>query len=218
MIIGKESNSNLINELDFNKGNGLIPTILKDKNGKVLTLVYSNKESLIKTLKEKKPYFFSRARNRVCLKGETSGNTQELIEIKKDCDNDALLFIIKQKGNACCKNTYSCFGEEYEFTLEEQYSRLIERINSGDDNSYTKKLVNDPELLKRKLIEEAAEVITSKNREELIWEAADLLYFLLVILAKNKVTLSEINKENARRDKEKVNKSNNLNKIGKETK
>lgn len=100
--------------------------------------------------------------------------------------------------------------------LEELYSKIKSKISSSDENSYTKKLVADKELLKRKLIEEAAEVITSKNKEELIWESADLLYFLLVFMAQADVTLEDVYEENFRRDKETLINKENLNKSFKE--
>lgn len=85
--------------------------------------------------------------------------------------------------------------------LDELYLKIKSKISSSEENSYTRKLVADKELLKRKLIEEAAEVITSKNKDELIWESADLLYFLLVYMAQGDVTLEDVYKENERRDK-----------------
>ena len=85
--------------------------------------------------------------------------------------------------------------------LQALYEKIQIRLSSSDESSYTKKLVADPELLKRKLIEEAAEVITAKNKEELIWECSDLLYFLLVTMASKGITLEDIYKENLRRDK-----------------
>lgn len=190
-----------ISDLNFEKMNGLIPTIVKDEQGNVLMLAYSSKESLARALETRKGIYFSRSRNKLWIKGETSGNTQELIDIKTDCDRDSLLFIVKQKGNACHLNRYSCFEEEKKFDLEELYQKIKSRINSPDSNSYTKKLVLDKELLKRKLIEEAAEVITAKNKDELIWECSDLIYFLLVYMAEAGVTLEDIYKENLRRDK-----------------
>ena len=189
--------------LDFTKGNGLIPTIVKDKQGNVLMLAYSTRESLLMALETRKGVYFSRSRNKLWIKGETSGNTQELLEVKTDCDKDALLFIVEQKGKdgACCLKRYSCFEEEKKFDLEELYGIIKKRMESGDEKSYTRKLVAEPELLKRKLIEEAAEVITSQNKNELIWECADLLYFLLVTMASKGISLEDINKENLRRDK-----------------
>jgi len=214
VIIKKEKS--LINELDFDKMEGLVPTILKDRQGNILTLVYSNKKSLSKTLKEDKPYFFSRSRKKVCLKGETSGNTQKLIEIKTDCDKDALIFIIEQKNNACHLNRYSCFNEEKKFNLEQLYNIICKRIRSDDKSSYTVELANNLNILKRKIIEEAGEVITAKDKKELIWECSDLLYFLLVIMAKNNVSLEDINKENKRRNEETLLNKENLTKPRKE--
>ena len=190
-----------ISSLDFKKMNNLIPTIVKDKQGNILMLAYSSKESLELAITTNKATYFSRSRNEIWIKGETSGNTQEILEIKTDCDNDSLIFIVKQKGNACHCNRYSCFKEEKKFDLEELYTKIKERIDSGDESSYTLKLINQPELLKRKLIEEAAEVITSKDKENLIWECSDLIYFLLVIMSKENITLEDIYKENQRRDK-----------------
>jgi len=186
-------------KVDFDKL-GLIPTIIKDKKGNILTLAYSNKESLTKTLETRQGWYFSRSRNKLWLKGETSGNYQEVLDIKTDCDKDALLFTVKQKGNACHLDRYSCFNEKKKFDLEALYEKIKEKIKDEDNNSYTKKLVSDPELLKRKLIEEAAEVITAKDKGNLIGECSDLIYFLLVIMAKNNVTIEDIEKENLRRD------------------
>jgi phosphoribosyl-ATP pyrophosphohydrolase len=106
--------------------------------------------------------------------------------------------------------------ENNELNLEELYEKILSKINSSDENSYTRKLVADKELLKRKLIEEAAEVITSKNKEELIWECADLLYFLLVFMAEAGITLDDVYKENERRDKETLINKENLTKSLKE--
>lgn len=207
IIGGKTYSKKMINfdysKLDFKKMNGLIPTIFQDENNRVLVLAYSNENSIEKTITEGKPYFFSRKRNRVCLKGETSGNTQELIEIKTDCDKDALIFVVKQKGNACHLNQYSCFEEKKIFSLMDLYNKICNRIKDNDEKSYTKKLIANPNELKRKLIEEAGEVITADSRENLIWECADLIYFLFVIMAKEGITIQDIEKENQRRDKEK---------------
>lgn len=189
--------------LDFEKSNGLIPTIIKDTSGNVLTLAYSSRESLAKTLETRKGWYFSRSRNKLCMKGETSGNTQEVEEIMTDCDRDSLIFIVNQKGNACHTGKYSCFGENKKQGLKQLYEKICSRINSGDEKSYTLSLINDMNVLKRKIIEESGEVVTAKDNGELIWECADLFYFTLVIMAANGVTLEDIEKENERRDKKK---------------
>ncbi|MDD3083726.1 MAG: phosphoribosyl-ATP diphosphatase [Candidatus ainarchaeum sp.] len=186
--------------IDFTKMNELIPTIIQENN-KIISLVYSNKESLEKTIKTKKVWLYSRSKKGVFMKGATSGNEQEIIEIKKDCDNDSLLFKIKQKENGCHKGKYSCFGEKKEFSLQELYEKISDRIKNPKEGAYTSKLVKDEMLLKRKLVEEAAEVITTKNKEELIWECSDLIYFLFVIMVKEGITIKDIEKENDRRNK-----------------
>jgi phosphoribosyl-ATP pyrophosphohydrolase/phosphoribosyl-AMP cyclohydrolase len=201
-----------IETLDFEKQNGLIPTIIQEKNGTVLSLVYSSKESLSKTLESGKVFTCSRSRKGVFQKGATSGNIQELIEVKQDCDKDALLFVVNQKGKlsdasgvACETGAYSCFGMDKKFDLQALYDKVLDRKKNSPQGSYTKKLFDDELLLKRKLIEEAAEVITAKNKEELVWECADLIYFLFVTMANSGVTISEIEKENERRNDKKQN-------------
>jgi len=198
-------------KLNFEKQNELIPTILQEKDGTVLSLVYSNKESLSKTLSTGFVWTFSRSRKGVFQKGATSGNVQEIINVKEDCDKDTLLFVVNQKGSlpnergvACETGQYSCFGTKKEFNLEELYEKIVSRKENAKSGSYTKKLFDDELLLKRKLVEEAAEVITSKDKKELIWECADLIYFLFVIMAKDGITIKDIEKENQRRDSEKI--------------
>jgi len=190
-------------KLDYQKQNGLIPTIIQDTSERVISLVYSNKESIAKTLDTRKVWLFSRSRNGVFQKGATSGNVQELISIKKDCDNDTLLYIINQVGSGGChQGTYSCFGGKKDFSLQDLYEKISQRIKNKDENSYTKKLVNDPLLLKRKLVEEAAEVITAKDQENLVWECSDLIYFLFVTMASNGISIEDIEKENEKRNKD----------------
>ncbi|MFA5125995.1 MAG: bifunctional phosphoribosyl-AMP cyclohydrolase/phosphoribosyl-ATP diphosphatase HisIE [archaeon] len=193
-----------IKEINFKKMNNLVPTIIQEQNGTVLSLVYSSKESLEKTIQTGKVWKYSRQRKKICMKGATSGNIQEIIEIRGDCDSDALFFKVKQIGNAACHTgKYSCFGEEKKFDLQALYNKIANRKNNSPPESYTKKLFENEMLLKRKLIEEAAEVITAKNREELIWECSDLIYFLLVIMVKEGISIEEIEKENGKRDEEK---------------
>jgi phosphoribosyl-ATP pyrophosphohydrolase len=190
-------------KLDYEKMDGLVPTILQEKNRKIIGLIYSNKESLAKTFKTKKVWRFSREQNKVIMKGATSKNTQDFISARKDCDSDALLMTIKQNGEGGChKGTYTCFSEKKEFKLSDLYDEIIEKQKSNDKNSFTKKLLENPLLLKRKLIEETGEVITAKDKENLIWECSDLIYFLFVIMASEGVKIEDIEKENFKRKKE----------------
>jgi len=101
---------NLLTQLDFTKGNGLLPVVVQDVNTKtVLMLAYVNKEALELTLKTGKATYWSRSRNEIWVKGETSGHTQKIIEVSTDCDYDTLLYIVEQKDNACHTGSYSCF-------------------------------------------------------------------------------------------------------------
>ena len=178
--------------LDFEKQNGLIPTVVQDKMTKqVLMLAYSTPESLKKTLEEGLCTYYSRSRQELWTKGATSGNTQSLLNAKFDCDRDTLLFTVEQKGNACHLNRFTCF-EDKDFTFEELYELIKDRGERLPDGSYTTKLFKDEFYLKRKIMEEAFETVNFEQGDGLGWEAADLIYHLFVFMAKNKVTIDDI--------------------------
>ncbi|NVM37859.1 MAG: bifunctional phosphoribosyl-AMP cyclohydrolase/phosphoribosyl-ATP diphosphatase HisIE [Candidatus Lokiarchaeota archaeon] len=191
----------LLNILDFDKGHGLIPTIVQDQDNTVLMLAYSSKESLKQTINTRKATYFSRSRNKLWIKGEESGNSQEVKKILFDCDKDALMFKVEQTGYACHTGTYSCFADK-EFSLSVLYDIINNRIeNSTVSDSYTKRLAEDNKLLLSKIKEESLEVINFTDRNNLIWEIADLAYFILVLMASKKINLLEIVNELRRRNK-----------------
>jgi len=193
--------NSLLNILDFKKGLGLIPTIVQDQNNTVLMLAYSSEESLKNTISTQKATYFSRSRNKLWIKGEESGNSQEVKRIHYDCDNDSLLFKVEQTGYACHTGTYSCFLDK-DFSLNILYNIINNRIeNSTVEKSYTKRLAEDNDLLLSKIKEECLEVVNFTDRDNLIWEIADLTYFVLVLMATQKITLSEIIDELGRRNK-----------------
>lgn len=181
-----------ISVMDFEKQNGLIPTIVQDIETKqVLMLAYSNKDSLKKSLKDGLATYWSRSRNELWTKGLTSGNTQELISAKFDCDRDTLLFKVHQKGNACHTGRYSCF-EDRDFCINELYNLLLDRKEKLPENSYTTKLFKNEFYLKRKVMEEAFESVNFEQGDGLEWEASDLAYHMLTFMALHNVTPQDI--------------------------
>jgi len=166
----------------------LLPTITCDTSGQVLMLAYSSRESLQKAFDTGVMWYFSRSRGKLWMKGETSGNTQQLVSMRADCDSDALLATVRQTGPACHEGSYSCFGDR-KFSLQELYDVIRGRFENPVEGSYTATLT--PEKVREKMLEEAREVVEAEGKDEIIWEAADVLYFLTALLARSGVTLDE---------------------------
>lgn len=206
--------------IDFNKSNGLVPTIIQDNTSmQVLMLGFMNEEALAKTQQEKRVTFFSRSKNRLWTKGETSGNYFTVVDIKEDCDNDTLLIRVNPKGPACHTGATTCFtapsrspeggeprvqsppfggikgGGSFLYELEQTISQ---RIDDNDENSYTNKLFKQGiNKVAQKVGEEAVElVIEAKDNNDDLFknEAADLLYHFLILLKAKDVKLEDIEK------------------------
>jgi len=184
--------------LDFNKNNGLVPTIVQDEQNQVLMLSFSNKESLFKTFREGKAAYYSRSRKRLWTKGKTSGNYQEIIKVRYDCDRDTLLFTVKQKNVACHYGRYSCFDEK-KFSFQELYDVVVDRIKNPRDKSYTSKIATNENKIKQKLKEECLEILKYTDKNNLVWEVSDLLYFIFILMAKNGIDVKDIENELWRR-------------------
>jgi phosphoribosyl-AMP cyclohydrolase / phosphoribosyl-ATP pyrophosphohydrolase len=184
--------------IDFTKGNGLIPVVIQDNNTlRVLMLGYMNEDAFKKTLEEKKVTFFSRSKNRLWTKGETSGNYLYAEEISADCDNDSILIKATPAGPTCHTGSTSCFGDETAKGFIYELEHIInQRINNNTEESYTNKLYKKGiNKIAQKVGEEAVElVIEAKddNIELFRNEAADLLYHLLILLKAKGVTLQSI--------------------------
>ena len=185
-------------KLDFEKGNGLIPVIIQDdRTQQVLMLGYMNEEALNLTKKDGRVHFFSRTKNRIWLKGETSENYLFVKSIKEDCDSDALLIQAKPAGNVCHTGTFSCFEDKkakgFLYELEETISKRIDEKVAG---SYTYDLYQRGiNKMAQKVGEEAVElVIEAKddNAELFKDEAADLLYHFLILLNAKSFSLTDI--------------------------
>lgn len=176
--------------INFKKDNGLVPAIVQDATtGKVLMLGYMNEEAYNKTLSEKKVTFFSRSKNRLWTKGETSGNFLQVQEIKSDCDNDTLLIKVVPTGPVCHTGSDTCWNEknEYEYSFLLGLQAVIrKRKNEPADGSYTSELFKKGvNKIAQKVGEEAVELVieAKDNNDELFLnEAADLLFHYLILL------------------------------------
>ncbi len=198
--------------LQSDRPDGLWPTIICDSLGIALGLAYSNRESLLHAITHRQGAYWSRSRGGLWVKGLTSGATQALQAIRFDCDADCLRFTVTQDPPGFChRNTHTCFGEERSIATVVQ--RLKERIDSPDAKSFTRKLANDGEMLRKKLLEEAGELADANggdDRYEVAWEAADVMYFSLVAMLNNGVGLEEVYAELARRMNRIVRRKNKL--------
>lgn len=188
-----------VQELDFSKGNGLIPAIIQDAiSGQVLMLGYMNQTSILKTIDSQKVTFFSRSRKELWTKGDTSGNYLLLVSIWHDCDKDALLVKVSPNGPACHLGTVSCFNEEKEqHTFLNHLETVIQdRYENPREKSYTAKLFKKGlDKIAQKVGEEAVElVIEAKNddKDRFLNEAADLTFHLLVLLIQKKYSLNDV--------------------------
>ena len=186
--------------IKFDKNTGLVPVIIQDYlNLKVLMLGYMNQDAFDKTLQEKRVTFFSRSKNRLWTKGESSGNFLELMDWKLDCDNDTILIKAKPLGPTCHKGTTTCFAEETDkgFLYELQQT-ISDKIDNNDENSYTNELYKRGiNKVAQKVGEEAVElVIEAKddNDELFLNEAADLLYHYLILLKAKGFTIEDVEK------------------------
>ncbi len=199
-----------INALKFDE-KGLIPAIVVDAwSKKVLTLAYMNRESLEISLKKGLTCFYSRSRNELWLKGETSGNYQHIVSITADCDNDALVVVVEKDGPACHTGTDSCFTKEvyqsddrHEFTVNGLYELLQGRKNDMPEGSYTTYLFSKgTDKILKKIGEECTEVIIAgkaDDKAETVYEIADLMYHTMVLMVNMGISVEDVQKELASR-------------------
>ena len=199
-----------INTLKFDD-KGLIPAVVVDATSKkVLTLAYMNKESLEISIKEQKTCFFSRSRQELWRKGETSGNYQHIVSITADCDNDALVVLVNKDGPACHTGTDSCFNntvfeseDNHAFSMDGLYDLLVGRKNDKPEGSYTTYLFEKGiDKILKKVGEECTEVIIAgkaNDKAETVYEVAELAYHVMVMMVEMGITVDDIKKELASR-------------------
>lgn len=191
-------------EIDFNKTDGLVPAIIQDATTKnVLMLGYMNKEAYEKTIETKRVTFFSRSRQCLWTKGETSGNFLNLVSLSVDCDNDTLLVKVTPEGPTCHKGTDTCWGETNDVNpllfltfLQDFIDKRHEEMPEG---SYTTSLFKDGlNRMAQKVGEEALEAVieaVNGTNERLVYEGADMIYHLIVLLASKGMRIEELAKE-----------------------
>ncbi|MCS6901385.1 MAG: phosphoribosyl-ATP diphosphatase [Myxococcales bacterium] len=188
----------IVAPLRSDRPDGLIPTVIVDIHGRHLGLVYSSRESVREAVHLGRGVYHSRSRGGLWYKGASSGDWQELLEIRVDCDRDALEFIVRQHGRGFCHTgTAGCFGELRGLASLER--AIQSRKESAPVGSYTRRLFDDPDLLNQKLTEEAQELVAARTAEEATWEAADLLYFTLVKMVSLGASLEQVEAELRRR-------------------
>ena len=199
-----------IQELKFDE-KGLIPAVVVDAHsGKVLTLAYMNKESLALSMEKGLTCFWSRSRNELWTKGETSGNYQHIVSITADCDRDALTVLVEKDGPACHTGADSCFGEtvyeseeRHAFSLDILMEMLAGRKNNPKEGSYTTYLFDKGlDKILKKVGEECTEVIIAgkaEDKKETVYEIADLCYHVMVLMVEMGISLDDIHNELASR-------------------
>jgi phosphoribosyl-ATP pyrophosphohydrolase/phosphoribosyl-AMP cyclohydrolase len=195
-----------VGALDWEKNGGMMPAIVQDaRSGQVLMFAYMNKEALRMTLSEKRATFFSRSRNRLWTKGESSGHWLNVVEVATDCDQDTLLVLANPQGPTCHVGTQSCFGDEVgtdaaELSFLMRLEAVIaQRISDRPEGSYTARLWSEgPTRIAQKVGEEGVEVAlaaVTQEDERLVGESADLLYHLALLLKSRNLSLTAVVRE-----------------------
>ena len=192
--------------LDWDKNGGMMPAIVQDaRSGQVLMVAYMNREALRTTLTTKRATFFSRSKNRLWTKGESSGHWLNVVEVATDCDKDTLLVLAHPQGPTCHLETQSCFGDEVATDaaglsfLMRLESVIAQRISDRPEGSYTARLWSEgPTRIAQKVGEEGVEVAlaaVTQDDERLVGESADLLYHLALLLKSRNLSLTTVVRE-----------------------
>lgn len=209
-----------VNKIDWEKMNGMIPVITQENSsGEVLMLAYMDKEALDLTISTNLAHYYSRSKQRIWKKGESSGHLQEVIDILVDCDNDTILLKVNQTGVACHTGRKTCFytslktDEEISKVevntqstygvIDSLYNTIIDRKFSDANKSYTAQLLQGKEnSMLKKIIEEAGEftfAVKDNDTQEIVYEAADVVYHMMVALASKNINPDRVKQELARR-------------------
>ncbi|MEJ1960775.1 MAG: bifunctional phosphoribosyl-AMP cyclohydrolase/phosphoribosyl-ATP diphosphatase HisIE [Gammaproteobacteria bacterium] len=200
---GERITANDAPTLDFGKGDGLLPAVVQDADSAAVLMVgYMNEEALAETFARRRVVFFSRTKQRLWMKGETSGHVLDLVEIRTDCDRDALLVTARPNGSVCHVGTDTCFGDDLAAAasalafLSKLEGVIEQRVAENPEGSYTARLfAKGPKRIAQKVGEEGLEVAlaaVAETDDHVISESADLLYHLLVLLKSRGITLGRV--------------------------
>ena len=181
--------------LNFEQGSGLLPVIVQDTAGQVLSLVNANEEAVLTTLRSGLAAYWNPGRGKIWTKGQSSGNTHELVTIRIDCDRDALLYVVRPTGPSCHLGRYACFDDMSYNLLRIEQVMWTKHSATDPRKSYTQVMLADREGLKARIRAEAEALVKAEGREEALWETADLFYFVLLNLVQEGITLDEVFKE-----------------------
>ena len=192
-----------IGAIDFGKGDGLVPAIVQDADtGAVLMLAYMNREALEQTLSRQRAVFYSRSKQRLWEKGETTGHTLDVVDVTTDCDNDTLLVTARPRGPACHNGTLTCFGDEPRSAataiafLAKLEGVVEQRASQKPEDSYTARLLGKGiNKVAQKVGEEGVETAlagVNESEQKLVEESADLIFHLLVLLRARNVKLQDV--------------------------
>jgi phosphoribosyl-ATP pyrophosphohydrolase/phosphoribosyl-AMP cyclohydrolase len=196
-----------IRSLNWKKGSSaaspsqqaLLPLIAQSPDGQVLMTGFADQQAVAESFTRGTLCFHSRTRNTLWMKGEHSGNTLKLLRLRADCDRDALLAVVEPAGPVCHTGDYSCFETGQRYTWEYLQAIIAERFRNPSSGSYTATL--DDKLVREKIMEEAEEICTAKTHTEVVWEAADLVFFTTALMTREGVTVAEVLDELDRRHK-----------------
>ncbi len=181
--------------LDFEKSSGLLPVVVQDTAGQVLSLVHANREAVLMSLQTGMATYWSAGQGKVFTKGQTSGNTHDLVTVRTDCTRGVLLFTVQPTGPSCHLGRYSCFGDiSYNLHRVEQLMR--DRKDREDPHkSYTQLMLADRGAIKERIREEAEALVRADDSDQVLWETADLMYFVLLNLVQEDLSLDDVNRE-----------------------
>ncbi len=184
-----------VSVLDFEKSSGLVPVVVQDTTGQVLSLMHTNRDAVLMSVQTGMATYWSAGQGKIFTKGQSSGNTQDVVTVRPDCTRGALLFTVKPNGPSCHLGRYSCF-DDISYNLH-RVEQLMQDRKAREDprKSYTQLMLADRKAIKQRIREEAESLGEAKGADEVLWETADLIYFVMLNLVHEGLSLDDVNRE-----------------------